>query len=313
MGNMMKKRKNRKKQKDAAKSGKHNDATESSDEFKEQKYQNPTDLRVLNAAIREADELRKNEEIEKAVVCLRNAFDKALDKLKEVPENEYEDAVVILQVMKECINQWKDKNTTYIPNYRRLRHLKLDDLDHNNHTNRRVSLHEKSEIPLAPPEYTDVAENQAEYRLDQKQIAKEVEKPEIPIDVEVEKYEVIDDSQIKTSVEAFEIDPSPLFPHSSFTHDPVSVDTLYLALRRADQKRAEGNLSEASLICSKAFDNCIYNMERLRSKEQVNNLSLLLRLLRDCQTMWENEKDYAPEYDCLSHIKLPVFEEQNEI
>lgn len=315
MGHVMSKRKKKRREKEVAI---RSDTLESSDEFREAVYQNPTDLRVLNAAIREADELRKNEEIEKAVVCLRNAFDKALDKLKEVPANEYEDAVVILQVMKECINQWKDKNTTYIPNFRRLRHLKLDDIDNNNNNNtsNRVALDEKSEIPLAPPRYGDVAENQAEYPLDHKEVAKEVEnhrRPEIPNDNEVKKYGVIDDSQIQTNVSPFAIDPSPLFPHHSFTHDPVSVDTLYLSLRRADQERTQGNFSEASLICAKAFDNCIYNMERLRSKERVNNLSLLLRLLRDCQTRWEREEDYSPNYDGLSHIKLPVFDEQNEI
>lgn len=62
---MLRKRKKKKKLREA---GIRTDTLESSDEFREEVYQNPTDLRVLNAAIREADELRKNEEIEKAVV-----------------------------------------------------------------------------------------------------------------------------------------------------------------------------------------------------------------------------------------------------
>lgn len=279
----------------AAPDGKDNDSLE----YSEEEYQNPTELGVLYGALRRADELRNDGYADKAVVVLRNAFDKAIDKLAEVPEDQYKDTMLLMQTIKDCSNQWKNKNLAYNPNYRRLKHLKLDlDEDMEEEANESPApFHYEPQATFSeidPPAYQDL----------------EAESIKIP---QKEDYDMLDEKDLKMMpLKPLPVGEAPaLFSQSSFSTDPTSIDTLYLALREGNKHRQAEDLDEALFSVKNAFDNCLHNMDQIKDRNRLAEVSLIMSVLRDCQNEWgADNKDYAPNFLIFNHLDLPDFDDQ---
>jgi len=270
-------------------------------DFEEEEPKNPTDLKVLYEAIREADALRQNDLVEHAVIILSNAFDSALSKLGEVPDELHQDTVLLMQVMKECNSAWKHKNVAYNPPYRRLRHLKLDG-DHED---------DGDENPEPLPPIAAVADQKADdpQRLVEKKEKNRPLKKKSPIK--------FDDSNIETKpITPIEVkkDAKPLFSSGSisFITQPANPETLYMNLWRADQLRIDDQLEAALEIVSDTFDDCIHNLHAAK-KSDKQTINIILQVLRETQHHWEVEDDYSPDFDRLRNLGIHYHVSESEV
>lgn len=269
----------------------------------EEEPKNPTDLKVLYEAIREADALRQNDLVEHAVIILSNAFDSALSKLGEVPDELHQDTVLLMQVMKECNSAWKHKNVAYNPPYRRLRHLKLDG-DHEDDG-------DENPEPL-PPQHQHPEAAAADQKADEPQRPLKKNRP-------LKKKSPIkfDDSNIETKpITPIEVkkDAKPLFSSGSisFITQPANPETLYMNLWRADQLRIDDQLEAALEIVSDTFDDCIHNLHAAK-KSDKKTINIILQVLRETQHHWEVEDDYSPDFDRLRNLGIHYHVSESEV
>jgi len=271
--------------------------------------ENPCDLKVLYDAIREADALRQSGEVENAVVILSNAFDHALAKLGEVPDEVHQDTVLIMQVIKECNTAWKHKNIAYNPPYRRLRHLKLDQNQDDGDEGLEDLNNQIQQENIASGQSEDaVADQKAEQPLQERAPFKK----KSPVK--------FDDSKIITKpVKPIEVkkDAKPLFSQSSMSEirltRPTDPDIMYMNLWRADQLRIDDRLDEALSLLIESFDDCIYNLHAANKKDK-STINEVLQVFRETQHRWENnEENYSPDFDRLRALQIDYRAAENAV
>jgi len=302
MGNL----KSKKKKKMGCSSSTNDNGEQQADSEKPKIPENPCDLKVLYEAIRDADALRQSGEVENAVVILSNAFDNALAKLGEVPDEVHQDTVLIMQVIKECNSAWKHKNIAYNPPYRRLRHLKLDQNQDDGDEGLEDLNNQMQQENNAPGDA--VADQKAEEPVQERAPFKK----KSPVK--------FDDSKIITKqVKPIEVkkDAKPLFSQTSISEirliRPTDPDIMYMNLWRADQLRIDDRLDEALDLLLESFDDCIYNLHAANKKDK-STINEILQVFRETQHRWENnEENYSPDFDRLRVLQIDYLAAENAV
>jgi len=253
----------------------------------------PLNCQTLFLTLRAADELRGSGKLSDAIILLGDLYDKSLQQLGSVPEQELNDIMTILTIIKECLTAWKNNQSAFNPDYRRIAYLNLhnDDFSEPERKQNHDILEEKEIIPMKKVEEKEKTESKRIIKKERQSVSQKVEaaKPIVVKPLKINK------------------DVKPLFSEEKITTSFTDPDYLYMILLQADELRTKGEFEQALETISEGFDDCVFNLSTAKRQDKVA-INVLLQVFKATQNAWTGgDETFSPEFERLKNLKIKNF------